>query len=209
LCAEGYTVADRGVGLAVVREETIEGDGPQRRAIIRDKYLDLNDRDTNQTKSVLYIGTIKQAIGNFWNSLAPVALRYGNVTSRDLQVSRVGSGTSTTYSFLPLDVDPELDTLEKVLSRYHKAMGGQSAQDLILQRLNQKSSEGYYKRNFGADIFVSIGGAQHHGPSSPQLQPVPDADEGSSNAAFADLRSRLQSYSSADDGGGYSDEPGF
>lgn len=205
LCAQGYSVAERGMGLAVVREERIEGDGPQRRAIIRDKYVDLEDRNTGKNTKVLYIGTIKQAIGNFWNSLAPIALRYGNVTGRDLQVSRVGSGTNTTYSFLPLDVDPDLDSLSKVLARYGEAMDGATPQSLILQRLNQKSSEGYYKRNFGADVFVGIGGGPtysgttYNEPTQQQQLRAVDSHDDASGATFADLRNRLQSYGPADD----------
>ena len=201
LCAQGYTVTDRGMGLAVVREEKIEGDGPNRRSITRDKYVELEDWQTKAKNRVLFLGTIKQSLGNFWNSLAPVAYRYGDVTTRDLQVTRVGSGTSTTYAFLPFEPEPEMDTLDKVLARYKDAMGGQSPQELIVERLNRKSSDAYYRKNFGADIFVSA----EIDTTQPQEQPHSTAhltavgaetkpQDGPSQTTFADLRSKLQSY---------------
>jgi len=220
LCAKGYTVTDRGMGIAVVREEKIEGDGPNRRSIIRDKTVEIEDWQTKAKSRVLFLGTIKQSLGNFWNSLAPVAYRYGDVTTRDLQVTRVGSGTSTTYAFLPFEPEPEMDTLDKVLARYKEAMGGQSPQQLIVERLNRKSSDAYYKKNFGADIFV----ASEIDTAQPQDQPYSTAhltavgaeskpQDGPSQTTFADLRSKLQSYGTGGNtdvpSQGYSEEPPF
>lgn len=190
LCATGNVAKERGMGVAVQREEKLEGDGPNRRSVVRDKMIDLE----NSGRQAL-LGTIKQSVNNFWSNLSPVSVRYGAVTNRDLQVTRVGSGTSTSYTFLPFDVDPELDSIDKVLARYEKIMGGKSPQDLILQRVNSKSSDAYYKKNFGIGIFAEQSRDQPQQYLSVVEESAPsNGSKSDQEQSLSNLRTKLQSY---------------
>jgi hypothetical protein len=209
LCDQELRYAVRGVGLAVEREEKVEGSGASRRSVVSDRLYDIEDRETGQKSTVPYLGTVKQGLSNFWNNLAPIAYRHGTVTNRDIQVTRSGSDTSTSYSFLPFDVDPDMDDIEKVLKHYDNILQGRSPQEVIMDRMNNLSSDQFYKRNLGENIFKgakvatdddTVAGGDGAGYAA-QTDSVP----GPAAKSFSDLKSQLSSYSAK----GYDDDPDF
>ena len=59
-----------------------------------------------------YFGIIRQSKKNFWSQLVNLGMRYGTLCDRDYEIKRTGSTLDTTYSIIPLEVDPELRDID-------------------------------------------------------------------------------------------------
>jgi hypothetical protein len=98
-----------GVGIAVLRKED------------PDLQDFLHEQEVDGTKYLSrHFGIVQQSVSNFWHTLAVSCFkRYGTIIDRDYEITREGDGLNTKYSIIPLDVDPDLDTIEKVQSFYY------------------------------------------------------------------------------------------
>ena len=191
-CERDLPKISRGFGLAVVRKEVVVGEGASRRQHVTDEQVEI-EKD-GQKKQVAYLGTVKQSISNFWNNMAPLALRYGTVVTRDILVTRTNFDTSTTYSFLPFDPDPEMDSEEKVLKHYESVLEGRSPQDAILNRLNYLSSDRHFEKIFGGTSKSSAPSGPVAGGADGGYGDRASAGQDSGASSFADLKSRLSGY---------------
>lgn len=189
-CARNLPIISRGFGLAVQRaEERAEG-----RMQVADRSIEI-EKD-GKKKNVPYLGTVKQSISNFWNNMAPLALRYGTVVTRDILVTRTNFDTSTTYSFLPFDPEPDLDSEEKVLKRYESVLEGRSPQEAILNRLNMLASDRHFEKVLGTGWKSAPSGSSDAvaGASSGGYGDQASAGHDNGGTSFADLKNRLTGY---------------
>lgn len=194
-CEQELPTINRGFGLAVQRKEEIVGSGSSRTAQVVDNTIEI-ERDGSK-KTVPYLGTVKQSISNFWNNMAPLALRYGSVVTRDILVTRTNFDTSTTYSFLPFDPEQELDSEEKVLKRYESVLDGRSPQDAILNRLNYLSSDKHIAKVLGEQPGKTSNQPSSEGvagPSGGSYGGETSAGHHNGGTSFADLKAQLSGY---------------
>lgn len=103
-----------GAAVAVLREEV---PGPEGRMVVQDVILDKLVNEQNL--QARHFGVVTQGIPNFWRQLIKGYFkRYGTLTDRDYEITREGASLDTTYNIVPLDVDPDLDSPEKVKAFY-------------------------------------------------------------------------------------------
>jgi hypothetical protein len=103
-----------GCAVAVLRQEV---PGPDGRMVVEDVILDKTVDDQNL--QARFFGVVQQGIPNFWRQLIKGYFkRYGTLTDRDYEITREGASLDTTYNIVPLDVDPDLDSPEKVKAFY-------------------------------------------------------------------------------------------
>lgn len=143
-------------GIAVLREE-IRGDKPGE-VSFRDAPHTVKWRDNKSGSEVeyeaRYFGIVKQSLGNFWDTMIGYVGRYGTLCDRDYEITRSGSGFDTKYRIIPMEVDPELDSCEKVQAyyRYGQARDQDDANRFMFcpvtlkQWGEEKSSEEYAER---------------------------------------------------------------
>jgi hypothetical protein len=103
-----------GAAVAVLRHEV---PGPEGRMVVEDVILDKTINE--QTFPARHFGVVQQGMPNFWRQLIKGYFkRYGTLTDRDYEITREGASLDTTYNIVPLDVDPDLDSPDKVRAFY-------------------------------------------------------------------------------------------
>lgn len=102
-----------GVGIAVLRKEEPNAEG---KLEVQDYVY---DQDVEGIKyPSRHFGIVQQSVSNFWHTLATYNNRYGTICDRDYLIERTGESYDTKYAIIPLDVDPDLDTVAKVQAFY-------------------------------------------------------------------------------------------
>lgn len=104
-----------GCGIAVLREQKLN---PETGKLDVEDYL-----YEQEIEGVNYLtrhfGIIQQSIPNFWLTLIMSCMKlYGTICDRDYMVTRTGESIDTKYSIIPLNPDPDLDSLEKTQQFY-------------------------------------------------------------------------------------------
>lgn len=115
LCEREVYKRDSGYSIAVVRQPVFE-DGKV--VGYEDQVLEY-DEETPQgivRKKKPVVGIVNQSLRNFWNYIALCNEKYGSLREYDIEVTRQGSGTDTTYVSFPLPPKP----IENMDSRYEK-----------------------------------------------------------------------------------------
>jgi len=136
--APGQYRRDVGYGVAVLREPVYEEvDGQKKQTGYRDvtSTYEVEENGRTVTKKKPYVGIVAQGLRNFWNQIAVISEKYGSLKEREIEITRQGQGTDTTYMAFPLDIKP----IENIDTRYAKF-----APD-IEGFLNRIGSEEYYQ----------------------------------------------------------------
>lgn len=101
-----------GVGIAVLRKHPDTPGGQ-----VEDYLYDQEIEGTNYLSRTF--GIVQQSVSNFWHTLAVSCFKlYGTICDRDYLIERTGEGLDTKYSIIPLNPDPDLDTVQKVQQFY-------------------------------------------------------------------------------------------
>jgi hypothetical protein len=119
LCAAGIYKRDAGYGVAVVRQPVHDVvDGVNKVVGYEDQVVEYEE-ETPQgivKKKKPVVGIVNQSMRNFWNTVALVHEKYGDLRGFDMEIVRQGSGTDTVYVSFPLPPKP----IENMDSRYEK-----------------------------------------------------------------------------------------
>jgi len=113
LCQKDVYKRDSGYGVAVVRQPVYE-DG--KIVGYEDQVLEYDEETPNGIvrKKKPVVGIVNQAMRNFWNTVALVHEKYGDLRTFDIEIARQGGGTDTTY--IPFPLPPK--TIENMEERY-------------------------------------------------------------------------------------------
>ena len=137
LCANKVYRRDVGYGVAVLREEVYEEvDGERKFTGYRDvtsTYEATIDGKT-VTKRKPWVGIVSQGMRNFWNQIAVINEKFGNLRDREIEIMRTGAGTDTTYMAIALQEKP----IEGIEDRYAKFVPD------VESFLNRIGSQEYY-----------------------------------------------------------------
>lgn len=131
--APGKYRRDVGYGVAVLREEVKEDGKTTGYRDVTEEYEATVDGKT-VIKKRPYVGIVSQGMRNFWNQVAVIAEKYGNLRDREIEIMRNGAGTDTTYMAFAL---PE-KVIEGMDDRYAKFVPDVEA------FLNRIGSQEYY-----------------------------------------------------------------
>lgn len=107
---------EKTVGVAVVRKEvpvTIDGRTIQGVGDLDDE-VEVEGKKYPSRNFVV----ISQSYKNFWATIVGYFSRYATACDRDYEITRVGSGTDTTYTIIPCDPIDGLRTVEEVQKFY-------------------------------------------------------------------------------------------
>jgi len=116
LCDNKVYRRDVGYAAAVLREEVRDESGKVTGyRDVTDTYETEEDGKT-VTKRKPYVGIVSQGMRNFWNQIAVISEKYGDLRGREIEIIRQGAGTDTTYMAFALDPKP----IENIDTRYSK-----------------------------------------------------------------------------------------
>ena len=194
----------RGVGVAVLRDEkplpgqTYPGGG-QKTEVVDYTY----NKDVGGTQfPARWFGIIKQAPGNFWETLVMgISERYGTICDRDYVIKRLGGGLDTKYSFTPLDPVDELRDLDavKAFYGYGKPWNPEDPNRFLYcpQTLDEWAE--YYGGEERISHWLGGDSSPVNSTTPPPSWAVAEADEPQASQPatgtdFADLRSRLMPH---------------
>ena len=173
---------ERIYALAIVREEYQDKDGTIK---IRDKMVkrEWTDKDGNKKEETgPYYGHVKQAVQNFWNTMFRFYQKYGTITDRDYEITRIGNGTDTTFTFIQQDVDPDLKTQDQVDKAYQSPvsmedfMKGMASYEEVYKWVVEGNSTAQLRNPQDHSKFMS-GGAVASTPASEPAQESAPASE--------------------------------
>jgi hypothetical protein len=168
LCKSEVYKRDSGYGIAAIRQAVYE-DG---KVVGYEDQVVEYDEETPQgivRKKKPVVGIVNQSMRNFWNTIALVHEKYGNLRDFDMEIHRQGSGTDTVYVSFPLPQKP----IEGMESRYEKFVPDLEG---FLTRIG---SEDYYASRLHG---ISVDKKDNSAPvvSTPAVSTVgegPDIDE--------------------------------
>ena len=137
LCAAKVYRRDVGYGVAVLREEVYEEVNGERKFTgyrdVTSSYDAVIDGRTVQKKKP-YVGIVSQGMRNFWNQIAVINEKFGSLRYREIEITRTGAGTDTTYMAIALPEKP----IEGMSDRYAKFIPD------VESFLNRIGSQEYY-----------------------------------------------------------------
>ena len=185
-----------GAAVAVLRQEV---PGPDGRMVVEDVIF---DKEVNeQNLQARHFGIVTQGMPNFWRQLIKGYFkRYGTLTDRDYEITREGASLDTTYNIVPLDVDPDLDSPDKVRAFYFY---GQPWDENDPQRFlkcpmttvewaKYYSSEDRHRHWLEPDESTPAGG-NGIGEFHPATTSNPDEAQAAPNTQFSSLKETLLS----------------
>jgi len=116
LCDQKVYRRDVGYAAAVLREEVRDETGKVTGyRDVTDTY-ETEENGKTVTKRKPYVGIVSQGLRNFWNQIAVISEKYGDLREREVEIMRQGAGTDTTYMAFALDPKP----IENIDTRYTK-----------------------------------------------------------------------------------------
>lgn len=193
------------IGIVVVREEvTVDGE-----RVVQDvlEEFELEEEVDGKTVKATYparkFEIVKQAHGNFWETVTAYFLRYGKtICDRDYEITRNGSGKDTSYTIIPVqgEKDKELPDVKAVQEHY--GYGKKLADDdpdrflyattTLKQWAEDYASEGRAKYWLTGESSGEKTGSTDEGTSE-KSEPASKV-EGSSTASISSLRDRIKAH---------------
>ena len=116
---------ERTVAIAVEREEVAVEVNGKKVLKTQDKVVEIEIEDKDgkkRTHLARNFFLVKQAGGNFWNTLVGYYHEFGSLCDRDYKITRAGNDKNTSYRIIPKSEDPDFD-LKELQARYGYGTG--------------------------------------------------------------------------------------
>jgi hypothetical protein len=172
-----------GLGMLVKREEYPEVDPEtgRRRLKTRDLVEKVKDANGNEVERVV-VYLVKASNSTFWENLSDIYIRNdGNITTRDIQISRKGATTDTKYNFLPNDKE-EWSEPGEAEAHYRELLGDDAFPD-VEGWIESKASESWYKKALYPMIPELADQAEGEDGGEEAEKPVESSEEKSSTVS--------------------------